>query len=160
MTGFIDTTLDWSRGQDHWHKDRMQWTAQHRDDRSSYTLYLRVNILRFWSPTDGTTEVVERHWIAEYQPVSPDWDAIVMHRTLYCGNDLRAARRTAEKHHVETRRMAAWNRYMRTHEPPAPTTPEEEQRWRDNQYRPSLVTHGGRGEPWPGPGQTIQLGPP
>ncbi|SID32030.1 Uncharacterised protein [Mycobacteroides abscessus subsp. abscessus] len=133
MTGiaFVDVTLAWKRIEDRWHKVRWLWVAHHRDDiGGTYTLLPRTTEYRLWDPsTNTTTEVVKRCWITEYVPGSRDWDAIPSSRDLYCGNDLRAARKAAEKHHAETRRRSAWERYMRNNDPPAPTTPEEEARW-------------------------------
>lgn len=60
---------------------------------------------------------VERHWIAEYDhPSEPG--VIIIPSELYRGHDLRAARRAAETHHLESRRKLAWARYHRENDPP------------------------------------------
>ncbi|SKW04251.1 hypothetical protein [Mycobacteroides abscessus] len=120
----IDGSLEWQRGQyDRWDKG-VSWFATHRDaSEGRYRLRLQVReytlhmMSKLFSGTWEPRNVVERHWIAEYDhPTEPG--AIIVPSELYRGHDLRAARRAAEKHHLESRRKLAWARYHRENDPP------------------------------------------
>lgn len=120
----IDGSLEWQRGQyDRWDKG-VSWFAPHRDaseGRYRLRLHVREYKLHMMSKlVSGTREprnIVERHWIAEYDhPSKPG--VITLPSELYRGHDLRAARCAAEKHHLESRRTLAWARYHRENDPP------------------------------------------
>ncbi|MFA4084305.1 hypothetical protein ONA92_21645 [Mycobacteroides salmoniphilum] len=117
----IDGSLDWQRGQyDRWDRG-VSWFAPHRDaSEGRYRLRLLVKEYTVHMMSNGAWEprnVVERHWIAQYDHAS-DPGVIIVPSALYRGNDLRAARRAAEKHHLESRRQLAWARYHRENDPP------------------------------------------